>query len=35
MSFVLFLFYFCLGSRRRVAVGGVGDGETESISLGL
>jgi hypothetical protein len=28
-----FLFYFCLGSCRRVAVGGVGDGETESKSL--
>jgi hypothetical protein len=27
--------FFVLGSRRRVAVGGVGDGETESISLGL
>jgi hypothetical protein len=27
------LLYFLLGSRRRVAVGGVGDGETGSKSL--
>jgi hypothetical protein len=34
--FVLFVpVSLCLGSRRRMAVGGVGDGETESISLGL
>jgi hypothetical protein len=34
--FVLFVpISLCLGSRRRVAVGGVGNGETESISLGL
>jgi hypothetical protein len=32
--FTLFcLLYFLLGSRRRVAVGGVGDGETGSKSL--
>jgi hypothetical protein len=33
ISFILFLVLFCLGSRRRVAVGGVGDGETVSKSL--
>jgi hypothetical protein len=38
-SFVLFFVFFfgfvlfCLGSRRRVAVGGVGDGETGTVSL--
>jgi hypothetical protein len=30
--FCFILFLFSLGSRRRVAVGGVGDGETGSIS---
>jgi hypothetical protein len=32
-SYLFALLLLCLGSRRRVAVGGVGDGETGSISL--
>jgi hypothetical protein len=31
--FCFVLLYFLLGSRRRVAVGGVGDGQTGSKSL--